>query len=129
MPAIDTNVLVRFLTADDPQQYKASHKLFASENIFIADSVVLESEWVLRAAYDLSPAQICDGFRRVFGLPNVSLAHANRVTQALAWHEQGLDFADAFHLAQCQDHTSLKTFDATFIKRAKNLSKCLVEKA
>ncbi|MDP2229105.1 MAG: type II toxin-antitoxin system VapC family toxin [Moraxellaceae bacterium] len=128
MIAIDTNVLVRLLTGDNPAQYKASHKLFASEQIFIPDTVVLETAWVLRAAYDLEPAAICEAFRSVFGLANVSLANGQLVAQAIAWHEAGLDFADAFHLALSQDHESLKTFDADFIKRAKVSSDCRVER-
>jgi predicted nucleic acid-binding protein len=126
--AIDTNVLVRLLTGDHPAQHKASHKLFSSEEIFIPDTVVLETEWVLRAAYGLEPSAVCDALRSIFGLKNVTLANEQIVAQAIAWHETGLDFADAFHLALSQDQDCLKTFDADFIKRAKTLSKCPVEK-
>lgn len=128
MAAIDTNILVRLLTADDPAQYRASQKLFATEDIFIPDSVILETEWVLRAAYELDAETVCAAFRRVFGLSNVSLASAQRVAQALAWHEAGLEFADAFHLALSQGHPTLKTFDGQFIKRAGSLGACRVEK-
>ncbi len=58
MVAIDTNVLVRLLTGDDKTQYNASRKLFDDGIIFISDSVLLETEWVLRAAFDLSPADV-----------------------------------------------------------------------
>ncbi len=92
------------------------------------DSVILETEWVLRAAYELDAETVCAAFRRVFGLSNVSLASAQRVAQALAWHEAGLDFADAFQLALSQGHPTLKTFDGQFIKRAKSLGACRVEK-
>lgn len=39
----------------------------------------------------------------------------------------GLDFADALHLANSQSAERLKTFDGRFIKRARNLSECVVE--
>jgi predicted nucleic acid-binding protein len=126
--AIDTNVLVRLLTGDNPAQYKASHKLFSSEKVFIPDTVILETEGVLRAAYELEPATICEAFRRTFGLENVTLSNAPRVAQAIAWHESGLDFADAFHLALSQNQEALKTFDGDFVKRARTLSECRVEK-
>ena len=128
MPSVDTNVLVRLLTGDNAAQCKASQALFSSEHIFIPDTVILETEWVLRAAYDLKPATICDALRQVFGLPNVTLANGQLVAQAINWHESGFDFADAFHLALSQHHESLKTFDADFIKRSKALGKCRVEK-
>ncbi len=128
MIAIDTNVLVRLLTGDDPAQYKASLKLFSTEQIFIPDSVVLETEWVLRAAYDQGPSEVCNTFKNVFGLANVSIANNQVVTQAINWHEAGLDFSDAFHLAQSQGQECLKTFDAEFIKRAAKLTEFRVEK-
>lgn len=128
MIAIDTNVLVRLLLADNPAQYKASMKLFSTEQIFIPDTVILETEWVLRAVYDFEPAQICDAFKRILGLKNVALSDGQRMAQVIAWHELGLDFADAMHLALSQHLESLKTFDAAFIKQAKPLSACRVEK-
>lgn len=128
MIAIDTNILVRLLTGDNPSQHKASHKLFSTEEIYIPDTVVLETEWVLRAAYDLDAAAVCNALRQVFGLKNVHLSNGRIVAQAIAWCEAGLDFADAFHLALSQDHDALKTFDMDFIKRAKSLSECRVEK-
>ena len=128
MIAIDSNVLVRFLTADNPSQYKASQKLFDSAEIFIPDTVILEAEWVLRAAYDLDVETVCNALRQVFGLKNVHLLNGQLIAQTITWHESGLDFADAFHLALSQDHDALKTFDADFIKRAKSLSECRAEK-
>ncbi|MFN2377951.1 MAG: type II toxin-antitoxin system VapC family toxin [Candidatus Binatia bacterium] len=128
MVAIDTNVLVRFLTGDDEVQYKAGLKLFSSATVFIPDTVVLETEWVLRAAYDLDPTVVCEVLRRVFGLPNVRLANGQRIARAIDWHELGLDFADSLHLASCQDLESLRTFDLDFIRRAAGLGECRVER-
>ncbi len=127
MIAVDTNVLVRLLTGDDATQYKASKKLFSSDRIYIPDTVLLEAEWVLRAAYGLDRANVCDAFRRLLGLPNVAVADGQRLAQAFAWHQAGMDFADALHLSHCQDCDSLKTFDAAFIKQARTLGSCRVE--
>jgi predicted nucleic acid-binding protein len=126
--AIDTNILVRLLTRDSEAEYKASHKLFATEEIFVSDTVILETEWVLRYAYDLTPAEVCDALRKVFGLGNIHLTNGQRVAQAIAWHEAGLDFGDAFHLALCHGIEVLKTFDKDFIRKSKDLSECRVEK-
>jgi predicted nucleic-acid-binding protein len=126
--AIDTNILVRLLTKDDAQQYALSRNLFETETqIFIADTVILETEWVLRFAYEFNPSQISAAFRKLLGLPNVKLSNGFQVAQAIHWYEQGLDFADAFHLALSQHQSALKTFDAGFIKKAKGLATCTVE--
>ncbi|MCB1631998.1 MAG: type II toxin-antitoxin system VapC family toxin [Pseudomonadales bacterium] len=126
--AIDTNVLVRLLVSDNAIQSKASHKLFASEDIFIPDTVLLETEWVLRAAFDLTPADICTAFRRVCGLQNVTVSDGTLIAQVIAWHEVGFDFADAFHLALSKDQDTLKTFDANFIKNTKKHTERRVER-
>ncbi len=128
MIAIDTNVLVRLLTADHAAQYRASVALFSSAAVFVPVTVLLEAEWVLRAAYERSAAEVCEAFRRVLGLPNVVVADGQRIAQAIAWHERGLDFADALHLALSQGHETLKTFDTAFVRQAKGLGECRVEK-
>lgn len=119
MAAIDTNVLVRLLVGDNPAQSKASQKLFSTEDIFIPDTVLLETEWVLRAAYGLSVEDICTALQRVCGLANVSVSDGQLVARVIDWHRAGFDFADAFHLALSKGHDTLKTFDASFIKNAK----------
>lgn len=126
--AIDTNVLVRLLTGDHPVQSKASHTLFASEDIYIPDTVLLETEWVLRAAFDLAPGEICTALRRVCGLPNVTVSDGQIVALVIDWHEAGFDFADAFHLALSRGQEAMKTFDAGFIKNAKKLTDRRVER-
>lgn len=126
MIAIDTNVLVRLLTGDDERQFKAAQALFASEDIYIADSVVLETAWVLRHAYELPPETIVRGLRSAFGLPQVSVESAPAVARALAWHEAGMDFADALHLAKSEHVGQFKTFDRQLIKAARGRAACPV---
>ena len=118
MITIDTNVLVRLLTGDHPVQSRASRALFASEDIFIPDTVWLETEWVLRAAYGLSRDDIGHAFQQVCGLPNVRVNDARRLAQIIDWHLLGVDFVDAFHLASSPPTVALKTFDGAFIKLA-----------
>lgn len=127
MIAIDTNVLVRLLTRDHEAQFQAAHRLFADNPIFIADTVVLETGWVLRHAYELAPTTICEALRSAFGLPRVHLESSTAVVKALSWHESGLDFADALHLAKSERRTAFKTFDQALIKRAQALTSCMVE--
>jgi len=102
MIAIDANIIVRFLTYDDAVQYKKTYKLFNEHDVFITDTVILETEWVLRFAYNFKTKQIADALTKLFGLPNVHINHPSLVAQTIAWHLQGLDFADAFHLANSQ---------------------------
>ncbi len=126
MIAIDTNIIVRFLTQDDEYQFKKSLALFEKHNIFIANTVILETEWVLRYAYNFAPEKISMALSKLFGLPNVHLSNPALIAQAIEWHNQGMDFADALHLSQCQQYNQLFTFDKKFINKAKGLNKCQV---
>lgn len=127
MIAVDTNVVVRLLTKDDEQQYIKSFKLFQEQNVFIPDTVILETEWVLRFAYQFKPSDICKAFKNLFGLPNVQITNASLIAQVLQWHENNLDFADAFHLAQSHNCSGMYTFDDKFLKKAKGLAPCEVQ--
>lgn len=126
MVTIDTNIIVRLLTQDNQWQYQQSLAILQTQNVFISNTVILETEWVLRFAYKFNPTEICLALRQLFGLPNIYLANANLIAQILQWHENGLDFADAFHLAQGQHCPKLYTFDEKFIKKASNITNCKV---
>ena len=47
MVAVDTNIVVRLLTQDDELQYQKSLEIFQTQDVFIPDTVILETEWVL----------------------------------------------------------------------------------
>ena len=126
MVAIDTNIIVRLLTRDDETQYKKALALFEKYDIFIADTVILETEWVLRYAYNFEQDSICNSFKKIFGLSNIHLSNPSRIAQAIQWNGDGLDFADALHLSQCQECEHLYTFDSKFSSKAAEYSKCEV---
>lgn len=64
----------------------------------------------------------------LLGLPNVEAEDAGRIAIALIWHQTGLDFADALHLASSQHCDELYTFDSDFAKQGKEVSSCVVKK-
>ncbi|MDZ8185172.1 MAG: type II toxin-antitoxin system VapC family toxin [Nostoc sp. ChiSLP02] len=128
MIGVDTNIIVRFLTQDDELQFQKSREIFQSQDIFIADTVILETEWVLRFAYKFKLDDVCTALRNLFGLPNIYLTNPSLIFQVIQWYENGLDFADAFHLALSQQCSEFYTFDEKFAKRAKELTQCEVKK-
>ncbi len=126
MISVDTNIVVRFLVKDDLDQFHQTAEIFSTQDVFIPDTVILETEWVLRYAYGFEPGRINDAFKKLFGLPNIHVKDANEVALAIEWYENGLDFADAFHLAQSQHCRQMITFDRRFINRAKQITTCPV---
>ncbi len=111
MRAIDTNVIVRYLTGDDPQQAEKVRALIGHEPVFVARTVLLEVEWVLRGVYELPSKQIISALRALAGLPDVSVEDPALVAQAMNWSDAGMDFADALHLAAATCCKSFLTFD------------------
>lgn len=118
MIAADTNVVIRLLTGDDPAQAERARALFASETIFLPKTVMLESEWVLRRLYRTGRAETLDALAGLAALPNVQCEDDRAVFDALAWARQGLDFADALHLASARGVERFATCDEELVKRA-----------
>jgi len=128
--AVDTNVLVRLLTRDDEKQFQKAVTLFAENDIFIAATAILETEWVLRYTYNFAPEAILDAFGKTFGLPNVQIQNPESIAQAIDLARKGLNFADALHLASApKECGNFATFDTALIKQAKGLTRCKVLKS
>jgi len=125
--AIDTNVIVRFLTGDDRAQAKAARAVIEGGGVFIATTVLLESEWVLRSAYGFLPGQIARALRGLAGLPGVTVEAPLRLAQALDWMTEGMDFADALHLVAGEGCEAFLSFDRQLIRSAKGRASIPVE--
>lgn len=121
MIALDTNVVIRFLVNDDPAQGRRARDLIARGEVFVGSTVLLEAEWVLRAAYGFRPAEIQRLFRGLLGLPGLETDEPERVARALDGYAAGLDFADALHLSFCGGADTFATFDAKLVRRARRL--------
>ena len=76
---------------------------------------------MLRYSYGLAPDAIVRAMRALLGLPNLTAEDEDEVLQALVWHEAGMDFADALHLASSALAKRFLTFDAKFAKKARAL--------
>lgn len=122
MLAVDTNVVVRFLTKDDPKQSARAGEIIHDNDIWIAKTVLLEAEWVLRSVYAYSPAWIESGLRRLSGLPQVEIEDEPDVARALEWFAAGMDFADALHLASSGPAEGFATFDRKLATQARRLA-------
>ena len=129
MLAVDTNIVVRILVGDDPVQSQIAAGLFRKHPIFIAQTVLLETEWVLRSAYKFSGKAIGAAFRGLAGVPNVTMENPWNLEKALRWHAEGMDFADAIHLTNRGKATEFVTFDNRLVKKAKALSLGFVKQA
>jgi predicted nucleic-acid-binding protein len=109
--ALDTNVIIRLVTADDPAQTAAAREVFEAGDLWICKTVLLETEWVLRYSYELSRVSIQETFRKLLGYLRLQVEDRGAVLRALRFFDDGLDFADALHLASSGEADRFATFD------------------
>ena len=118
MIALDTNVLARFYVDEegDPQsarQRRIALRIMQSRpSLFVPRTVVLELEWVMRGLYGFGPVAIADALEHLLGLANVTVEDRDLIQAALGNMRDGLDFADAVHLAASHRCSGMLTFDA-----------------
>jgi predicted nucleic-acid-binding protein len=117
--ALDTNVLVRALVADDEKQSPRAAEVLKNERFFVPVTVVLELEWVLRSRYRLGSAAVADAIARLTRLENAVIGESAAVAAAAAMSHSGWDFADALHHALSHGCESFATFDDGLVRRAK----------
>jgi predicted nucleic acid-binding protein len=116
MLAIDTNIIVRYLTGDDPKQAEQARALIDREDVFVCTTVLLEAAWVLQATYEYARRQVVTALRDFAGLPHVTVEDPGLAAQALAWAAAGMDFAYALHLAKTSGCDGFVTFDRRFAR-------------
>jgi predicted nucleic-acid-binding protein len=120
MIAVDTNILVRYAVKDDLKQAALAIDLLKSTNCFVLKTVVLEMAWVLssQVGYNLPRSVVAERLRHIFGLPTITAEDASAVSQAIIWYEQGMDFADALHLASSSSCSGFATMDRRMSAKA-----------
>ena len=126
MLAVDTNIIVRFLTDDDREQSARAQALVSKEDLFVSTTVLLETEWVLRRVYGYARTEVIRELRRFAGLPRSTLEEPGLVATALDWGERGMDFADALHLAKAEGCDAFISFDQRLAATANLLSEVKV---
>lgn len=118
MIAIDTNVLVRFLTQDEPAQAAAASAfmrgLAPSAPGFISREVMVELVWVLERAYGYGRAEVSAALEGLLAAVEVEVEAADDVGAAVfRYRDDGFGFADLMIAAAARraGAASLVTFD------------------
>jgi len=97
---LDTNVLVRYLTQDDPRQSKRANAMIdaalAGDDHLHIDTIVLcELVWVLRTAYRLERATVASTLLQLIDAAQLSLDDRDLLREAALRYRDGPgDFAD-----------------------------------
>lgn len=118
MIAVDTNVLVRLATGDTAAEYLAARAALAGQRVFVAKTVILETDWVLRSFYAFNAQEIIAFWDSITANEQFAVEDEAQLREALKAARGGLDFADALHLAAAKG-LDFYTFDKPLSRRAK----------
>ena len=123
MIALDTNVLIRYLTRDNPEQAEAARALLqglTTDNPgFICREVVIEVVWVLERSYRFSRERIANIVVELVATDTLVIEDDNDVAQAAAVYREGsADFSDLMILSAANrvGAQPLYTFDRQFAR-------------
>ena len=118
MIALDTNVLVRFLTHDDDAQFQVAADLIegCTRDVpgYVCREVMIELVWVLERAYKYSREEIADALLSIVTASQLSVENAQDIASIVnLYRDEGYDFADLMirQAAQRTQNRILKTFD------------------
>jgi predicted nucleic-acid-binding protein len=126
---IDTNLLVRYLTDDDPQKAKAVDTLLNRANkgelkILIPSVVVAELVWVLESFYKLAAAEITELVESILNTPGVDIQDKWIIKAALKlYRRKEIDLIDAWIIEFSKDKgaKTIYTFDKKHFKDIKEV--------
>lgn len=119
MPALDTNVLVRYVVQDDSGQRAAAKRLIGrcvaeGQSLFVPVTVTLGLEWVLRASFGYVKDDVLQALSNLFSAAELTFESERALEVALQLYREGsADFADCLHIALATEagEQPLWTFD------------------
>jgi len=122
VPAIDANIILRFLTNDDPDKARACAGLLArvernEEQIWLPDLVLADVVWTLEKFYRQSKETIADLLVRLISLRGMRCSSKDNALLALSLYvRHNIDWTDAFVAAQllAQRSPILYSYDRDF---------------
>ena len=120
MRAIDTNVLVRMVTRDDPRQ-AAKADAFVATGAWVSLLALAEATWVLASVYEMSLPEVATSVRMLLAHEQLTIQDPDVVEAALAGIEgkPAVSFSDALllELARKAGHLPVGTFNHSLAKR------------
>jgi predicted nucleic-acid-binding protein len=114
MRAVDTNVVLRLVTRDDPR-HTARAEAFVAKGAWVSHIVLVEVIWVLESVFELSHKQLVTAIDMLLDHRDLVLQEPEVVSAALARFRRRprLGFSDCMVLesARKAGHVPLATFD------------------
>ena len=116
--ALDTNVILRLLLDDDPDQVALARRLI-NEPALVGLAVIMETAWVLQSAYRQDRRTIADTLAAILSAPTIHAVDEDGVAWALArYRDHGADLADMLHIVAARGSSSFASFETKLARHA-----------
>jgi predicted nucleic-acid-binding protein len=122
MLTVDTNILLRYALNDNPKLSTVARDLVEGNTCFVPLLAVAEMGFVLGSVYEASPAETIAFTKRLMQQKNLRFENENRILQALAGVEVGIDWFDALLWAAGPTQNEFVTLDRKFANKANKLA-------
>ncbi len=110
MKAVDTNIIARYVTGDDPVQAAQAADILRQPT-YISHTVLLETAWLLGSRYRISRADLAATLHDLVHLPAASVDDLALVEWAIERFAAGADFADVLHIAGASTADAFVSFE------------------
>jgi len=121
---VDSNVFLRFYTADDPKQQAEAREIFLKAKageyeLFCGPPVFFEIAWVLNSRYKVPLVEILDKLEAILTIPNLHVFDGDYVKRAISLaRESHQSYPDAYIAIAAQDkHIGVISFNRKHFAR------------
>ena len=133
---VDTNLFLRYLTNDVPEQADAVEELLYKAAVgdvtLVTNNLVMaEIIWTLESFYQLEREDIREKVVAILNTAGLTVIEENLVLQAMTGYvEKNVDFIDAYSIAWMLSHgiTEVYTFNRKHFNRFENITVHIPEK-
>lgn len=113
MNSLDTNLVLRYLVGDVPDQAIRARLVIEAEPCYVTDAVITETVFVLESYYELTRQRIASFLRRFLTLPNIQY-NADYIDGTINLYESqaALSIVDSYAATEARVYQNvLLTFD------------------
>jgi predicted nucleic acid-binding protein len=127
--ALDTSVLIRYLTGDDPARASRARTLLRRAavgeiELLVPPVVLAELAWVLESAFRLARVEVADLLEAIMATPGLGIPDRPLLAAAIrGYRDHGVDFTDAWiaEVARAQGCMTVFTFDRRHFARLRGI--------
>lgn len=110
MKAVDTNIVIRYITDDDPVQSPIATKVLSGP-CYVSDTVLLETAWLLSSRYDFGRTLLAATLADLIRLPTITVSDPAWIAWAIERFAKGADLADMIHLVDARHTDAFISFE------------------